>query len=150
MIAILIIIKDSVPAYDQSVNAVEGCTCCLRWGKGEVAHAVKAIGGENVQLHSFLTSAFDGGKSLTSRFGRFNLGKNRRMHLLWVWVGPRDGLDKRQILLPLLGFKSRTIQRVTHSLNRLRYRSSFYAENHNHLIHGANIMHFWCSCDRAS
>jgi len=33
----------------------------------------KRIGGEDVYLHSFLTSAVDGGEWLTSRPGRFRL-----------------------------------------------------------------------------
>jgi hypothetical protein len=38
-------------------------------------HAVKAHGGIEVQLHSFLTSALDGGEWSTSRLGRFTPGK---------------------------------------------------------------------------
>jgi hypothetical protein len=38
--------------------------------------------------------------------------KNARMHWIGSWVGLRTGLDcwRRENLLPILGFKNRTVQ----------------------------------------
>ena len=44
-------------------------------------------GGVKVQLHSFLTSALDGGQWLTPRFNRFIPGKLRRYPWLGGWLG---------------------------------------------------------------
>jgi len=43
----------------------------------------------NVWLHSFLTSALDGGDLVASRPGRFTPGT----HWTWGWVGSIVGLD---------------------------------------------------------
>jgi hypothetical protein len=53
-----------------------------------------------VQLHSFLTSALDGGEWSVSRPGRFT---PEELWLTGGWVGPRDDLhvvDKRKTLVP--------------------------------------------------
>jgi hypothetical protein len=51
--------------------------------KIDPAHAIKAYGGEEVQQHSFLTSAPDGGKWSTSRFGRFAPRKEPLVPIKW-------------------------------------------------------------------
>jgi hypothetical protein len=44
-------------------------------GKLFTAHSIKAYWGVKAELHSFLTSAGDGGEWSVSRHGRFNAGK---------------------------------------------------------------------------
>jgi hypothetical protein len=58
-------------------------------------------GGMELQLHSFLISAIDGGEWLVSRSGRFISGETAvGTHWIGGWVGPRAGLEavvKRRI-----------------------------------------------------
>jgi len=64
---------------------------------------MKAYGGVEVQLHSFLTSALDGGEWSTSRPSRFIPGKEPPFPSIEGWVGPRVSLDvmeKREISRP--------------------------------------------------
>jgi hypothetical protein len=61
--------------------------------------AMKATGKVEVQLHSFLTLAVDGGEWPASHFGHFAAG----VHWIRGWVGARVGLDvseKRDISCP--------------------------------------------------
>jgi hypothetical protein len=58
--------------------------------------------GVEVQLHSYLTSALYGSEGVTSRFGGFTLGKERRYSVRGL-VGSRADLDvlqKRKISCP--------------------------------------------------
>jgi len=54
---------------------------------------MKTYGGMDVELHSLLTSALDGGEWSASRPGRFT-PKERASGTHWIrgWVGPRAGL----------------------------------------------------------
>jgi hypothetical protein len=63
---------------------------------------MKAYGGENVQIHIFLTSELAGGEWSASRPGRFTT-RERAPSTHWIggWVDPRAGLDdveKRKFL----------------------------------------------------
>jgi hypothetical protein len=49
--------------------------------------ACRRMGRLQVRLHSFLTSALDGGKWLNSRSGRFYSGKSLGTHWIGRWVG---------------------------------------------------------------
>jgi hypothetical protein len=65
---------------------------------------MKTYWGVEVQLHSFLTSALDGGEWSPSRLGRFT-PRERAPGTHWTggWVGPRVVLDavvKRKIPSP--------------------------------------------------
>jgi hypothetical protein len=57
-------------------------------------HPMEAYWGVEVQLHTFLTSALDGGEWSTSRLGCFD-PRERAPGTHWIgsWVGPRAGLD---------------------------------------------------------
>jgi hypothetical protein len=74
-------------------------------------HAVEAYWGVEVQLHSFLTSALDGGEWSDSRTGRSTTGE-RTPGIHWIvgWVGLRGGLDavvtKKSHNLPGIGSSS--------------------------------------------
>jgi len=62
---------------------------------------MKTYWGVEVQLHTFLTSALDGGECQVSRPGRFT-PTERAPGTLWIggWVGPRvilDAVVKRKI-----------------------------------------------------
>jgi len=50
------------------------------------------IGGAEVWLHSFLTSALYGGELLPSSPGRFTRGENPGIHAIGDWVGPAAGV----------------------------------------------------------
>jgi len=68
-----------------------------------------------VQLHSFSTSAPDGGKWSPSRIGLFTSGKKRRYPLKRMLGGPhsrseRFGEQKTHLALP--GFEPQTVQPV--------------------------------------
>ena len=66
-----------------------------------------------VQLHSFITSALDGGEWSTSSPGRFTPGERNLCTLNRSLSGPRAGLDvleKRKISCTLPGFEPRNIQ----------------------------------------
>jgi hypothetical protein len=59
------------------------------------------IGGVDVQLHTFLFSALDGGESLDSRPGRFTVGVGAPgTHWIRGWVGPRASLDAEKFQAP--------------------------------------------------
>jgi len=50
--------------------------------------------GVETEIHSFLTSALDGGEWSGSRTGRFTPGKiNIGTHWIGGWLGPRVGLE---------------------------------------------------------
>jgi hypothetical protein len=55
---------------------------------------MKAYRGVEVQIHSYLTSALDGGEWLASRPGHFT-PREKGPGIRWMggWVGPRAGLD---------------------------------------------------------
>jgi hypothetical protein len=57
-----------------------------------VSTTLKHTGGVEVKLHSFLTSALDGGEWKASRAGRFTYGKEPRYSLKGGWVGTKAGL----------------------------------------------------------
>jgi hypothetical protein len=100
-----------------------------RWGiyiYGEVRHIYIYILGSELQLHSFLTSALDGGEWLTSRSGRFTPGKeprypvNRRLAGLWVYIleldarsvqrtSTRKYVPSRYCLYRVCSFKTKVI-----------------------------------------
>jgi hypothetical protein len=67
-------------------------------------HAMKVYWGMEVQLHTFLTSALDGGVWSALRPGRFTPGeKAPGTHWIGGWVGPRAVLGavvKRKIPSP--------------------------------------------------
>jgi len=68
-----------------------------------------------VYLHSFSTSALDGGKCPTSYLSRFTPDKQTRTLLLGAWMGPRAGLRRlgeEKNLFPLPGFETRIVQPV--------------------------------------
>jgi len=80
-----------------------------------------------VYLHSFLTSALDGGKFSTLRLGRFAPGKETCTYLLGAWMGPRAGLiclGEEKNLFPLPGFETRIVQTVAQSQHRPRQSDS--------------------------
>ena len=71
---------------------------------------MKAYGGVDAYLHSFLTYALDRDEWSTLRPARFTPGIEPRYPL-----GPRPGLDvfgEEENLLPLPGFEPRTVQPV--------------------------------------
>jgi hypothetical protein len=53
----------------------------------------RRVGGVEIQLRSFLTSAVDGVEWSASHSGRFVLETNPGTHCTGSWVGPRIGLD---------------------------------------------------------
>jgi hypothetical protein len=65
---------------------------------------MKTYKGAGVLLHSFLTSAINGGEQLVSRPDRVSPGeKAPNSHWIGSWVTPRDGLDamaKRKTTVP--------------------------------------------------
>jgi len=68
---------------------------------------MKAYWGMELQLHTFLTSALDGGEWSVSRSGRFT-PRERAPGTHWIrdWVGSRAGLEavvKRKITHPIPG-----------------------------------------------
>ena len=69
-----------------------------------------------VQLHSFLTSALDGGKWLTSRPGSLTPRKDPLNSRLCRTQSRYGRLGENKYLLPLPGFKFRTVQPVAKSL----------------------------------
>jgi hypothetical protein len=76
-------------------------------GKGVPVHIMKGVGGVEVQLHSFLTSALDGGEWSASRPYRFTPEKEYRYPLNRRLGGPqsrsgRFGEEKKTICLWLL------------------------------------------------
>jgi hypothetical protein len=57
-------------------------------------HVIKMCGGVEVMLHTFLSSALDGGEWPVSHPGRFTHGERTPFaHCTGSWVGPRAGLD---------------------------------------------------------
>jgi hypothetical protein len=75
-------------------------------------------GGVEVQLHTFLTLALDGGKWSASRSCRYNPGEMiPGTQCIGRWVGPRAGVKvTEKNLLPLLGNKPRFFGRSARSL----------------------------------
>ena len=65
------------------------------YGEGGPCPRHEDIGGVEVYLHSFLTSALGGGERLTSRTDRFTpLGENPSTRRIGGgWQDPRAGLD---------------------------------------------------------
>jgi hypothetical protein len=55
---------------------------------------MKTVGGVDVLIHVFLTSALDGGEQSASSSGRFTPGERTPgNHWIGGWVGARTGLD---------------------------------------------------------
>jgi hypothetical protein len=85
---------------------------------------MKAYGGVDVYIHTFLISALAGSELSASRPGRFTPGT----HCVGDWVDPRAGLDdveKRKFLtLPGLEFRSLGRPARSQSLYRLPYPGS--------------------------
>ena len=84
------------------------------------AHAMRVdmVGGVEVQLHSFLTSALDGGESLTSRSSRCALANEPRYPLNRRFGGPRSRcrlFAKEKNILPLPGFEAEIVQPIAFS-----------------------------------
>jgi hypothetical protein len=58
---------------------------------------MQAYGGVETQLHSFQTSALNGGHRSASRPDQFILGENASgTHLMQDWVGPRATVESIQ------------------------------------------------------
>ena len=71
--------------------------------------AVRPIGGVEVQLYPFMTTALEGGEGSSSRLGRFlSPGKNLYRRL----DGPQDRSGQVRKILPPPGFDPRTVQPV--------------------------------------
>jgi hypothetical protein len=85
----------------------------VKYGKIVPVHAMKATGGIEVQLHSFITKALDGDDGSTSRPDTFTLRKEHRDSLYVKLGGPlcragRFGETKNWFILP--EFETRTVQ----------------------------------------
>ena len=66
-------------------------------------HVMKPYRGSRIQLHSFLTSALDGGGWSTLCPGQSTSGKNLSIQWIGSWVDPRatlNDLKKRKTLVP--------------------------------------------------
>jgi hypothetical protein len=79
---------------------------------------MKAYGGVDVEIHTFLNSALDGGKWSASRPGRF-APRERTPGIHWIggWVDPRaclDDVEKREFSI-LLRLELRPLGRPAHS-----------------------------------
>jgi hypothetical protein len=86
---------------------------------------MKAEGGEDVWIHTFLTSALDGGEWTASHPGRFTPGERAPgTHWIGGWVGPRADLDdvEKRKFLTLPGSELRPLGRPagSHSVYRPR------------------------------
>ena len=87
-------------------------------GKSVLSTLSSRIVGEGLVLHSFLTSALDGGDWWTSRPGRCTPGKESRYPLNRTLGGPQNRSGRyreEESLFPLLAFDPRTLQPVTYS-----------------------------------
>jgi hypothetical protein len=90
---------------------------------------MKAYGGVDVYIHTFLTSALAGGEWSASLPGRFTPGgRAPGTHWIGGWVDPRAGLDdvKKRKFLTLPGPELRPLGRParSQSLYRLPYLGS--------------------------
>jgi len=85
--------------------------------------AVRPIGGVEVQLYSFLTTALEGGAVGVTPLPFFTPGKTR-YPLYRGWVGPRAGLDMCGKSRPPPGFHPRTVQPVASRYTAYATRST--------------------------
>jgi hypothetical protein len=86
---LLVLRLDVRRQYGVTVVKIKMCPWCLT-----ERLAMRTDRGVEVQLHSFLTSALDGGEWLVSRPGRITPEKGiPGTHWIGGWVGPRAGLD---------------------------------------------------------
>jgi hypothetical protein len=75
---------------------------------------MKAYGGADIEIHSFLTSALVGGEWSASRPGRFTPGERAcGTHWIGGWVEPKVGMDdvERRKFLTLPGLELRLLGR---------------------------------------
>ena len=74
------------------------CTVSQVKGKGTVhpctGPGVLYIGGVEVQLYPFMTTALEGSEWTSSYPGRYFSRERPGTHCTGGWVGPRDGLDR--------------------------------------------------------
>jgi len=69
-----------------------------------------------------MTAALEAGEWSAARPGRSLPRERSGIHFTGSWVGHRNGLDGRKILVPT-GIRSRIFQPVAQSLYRLSYRA---------------------------
>ena len=67
-----------------------------------------------------MTEVLEGGEWSATPPGRILLQERPGTHFTGGWVCPRDGLDRRKILVPT-GIRSRSVQLVAQSLYRLSH-----------------------------
>jgi hypothetical protein len=89
------------------------------------------MGGVDVQIHIFLTSALVGGECSASRPGRFSPGEIAPgTHWIGGWVGPRAGLDdvQKRKFLTLPGLELPPLDRPARCqpLYRLRWEDQLH------------------------
>ena len=86
------------------------CNATFIYIKLSLSKSRRRIGTSEVQLHSFVTSAVDGGECSTSRPGKEHCyPANRRVG------GPQNRSVEENDLLPLMGFEPQIVQPVTPS-----------------------------------
>jgi hypothetical protein len=87
-----------------------------REGKAVSVHAMKTYGGAEVKLHSFLTSALDGGKWWSSRPTVLSIENGPGTHRVGGLVRPRDGQGVLGKIKSFVPAGNRNPDRPAHSL----------------------------------
>jgi hypothetical protein len=84
----------NIACLDRTFSWFSSVPLLIRWDKNDgkivAVHAVKAYRGAELWLHSFLTSAPDGGEWLTPSPGLFTSRKKRRCSLNRRVAGPQN------------------------------------------------------------